>query len=77
VDSLTPRQAKVLRLIITWQQRHGWAPTILEICKHFEWASTNAAFGALAALEKKGAIERKKSSARAIRVTATGLRALA
>lgn len=65
---LTDRQSEVLEFIVDFQQRHGFAASIRDICEHFEFASTNAAQGHLLALEKKGRIKRMCGGARSIAI---------
>lgn len=76
VVELAKGQREVLGFIAERIAAQGWPPTVREICEHFGWVSSNTAFCQLAALEKKGAIERLPNAARAIRVTAKGKAAL-
>jgi repressor LexA len=73
---ITERQLEVLRFISKTHDGSGWMPTVAEITESFGWKSTAAAFAHLVALEKKGAIERKAGSPRAIRITSAGQKAL-
>lgn len=66
--TLTRRQAEILDFIITFIRKNGMPPTIMEIGRRFQIASTNAVNDHLCALQKKGYITRT-SKARSIRVT--------
>ena len=65
---LTPRQAEILDFVIECIRANGMPPTIAEIGRRFQIASTNGVNDHLLALEKKGYITRS-SKARSIRVT--------
>ncbi len=65
---LTKRQAEILDFIIDSIHDNGMPPTIAEIGRRFEITSTNGVADHLAALERKGYIERS-SKARSIRIT--------
>lgn len=65
---LTKRQREVLDYIRQTQQRQGHSPTLREICTHFGFRSPKAAADHLAALERKGAIEKQTRRARTLRV---------
>jgi repressor LexA len=69
MQQLTDRQAAVLGFIREQISREGRAPTLREIAARFAMASTNGVRRHLAALERKGYIEREPSSARGIRLT--------
>lgn len=66
MDPLTEKQAAVLDFIRNGIVEHGRPPTVREIAARFRFASTNAARRHLAALEKKGAIERSSHTSRGI-----------
>lgn len=51
---LTPRQSSVLDFIATHIVKHQRPPTRKVICRHFGWASENAAEDYVKALERKG-----------------------
>ena len=71
--SLTPRQKEILAFIQAFVDRHGYSPSIEEIGAHFGFASPNAAFKHLQALEKRGFIRRRQPhSARAIELVPPG-----
>ncbi len=57
--ALTEKQALILGHIITVHEATGFYPTMRELCDNFQWASTQAAFGYIVALERKGYIERR------------------
>lgn len=66
---LTRRQQQILDFIRERISRDGRPPTVREIAARFRFTSTNAARCHLAALEKKGYIEREFHTARGIRLT--------
>ena len=70
---LTARQAEILEAIRRHIAEHRRPPSQPELAKAFGLASTNGVFKHLAALEKKGVIEREAGLARAIRIKEEGL----
>ena len=66
--ALTEKQARILRFIRDKVERQGCPPSVREIARRFRFASTNAVRCHLAALEKKGFIERRGHEARGIRL---------
>ena len=69
MDTLTPRQAEILKLIQDHTERWGFPPTRNEICKAMGFSSPNAAEEHLKALARKGAIEMTPGASRGIRLT--------
>ncbi|GAB4341015.1 MAG: transcriptional repressor LexA [Calditrichia bacterium] len=69
MKSLTPRQKAVLEFIAEYIGEHNFAPTYQEIADAFGMASKQGAVRHLAALERKGYIERSDATARSIRIT--------
>ncbi len=69
VDPVTSRQLEMYRYLGDFQRSHGYMPTIREICEGMGFASLNAAYQKLIALERKGWIQRKENTSRAIRLT--------
>ncbi len=65
---LTKRENDALNAINTLYDRLKFSPTIQEIADEMGLASKSTAFGYIERLEKKGYIERKESSPRALRV---------
>lgn len=65
---LTARQQMVLDFIAEHLQDHGYPPTIREIGTSLGVRSTNAVFEMLAALERKGWIDRDSKSSRGMRL---------
>lgn len=65
---ITERQAQVLDFIRAYHDEHGVAPSLREIGSGCGFASTNAAFCFLGALERKGAISRIGGISRGIRL---------
>jgi len=65
---LTPRQQQVLEHIRRLVVETGLSPTIHELMEAFGWASPNAAFKHLQALNNKGAITMAPNKARTIQL---------
>ena len=55
----TPKQLQILRLIQSYQRDHGYSPTYAELAKELN-VSTITVFEHLEALERKGAITRRR-----------------
>lgn len=68
LESLTPRQQKVLSFIESQIEAQGFAPTIREIGRQLGIASTNGVNDHLKALERKGYIQRQDQKSRTLRV---------
>src|SRR5687767_15934375 len=68
MEELTDQQAKVLRFIGHEIDINGAPPTYRAIAKHFRFASTRAAQDHVAALIRKGHLERKAGIARGLRI---------
>jgi len=64
----TPKQLQILRLIYQYQQDHGFSPTYAELAKELG-VSTITVFEHLEALERKGAIRRRRHEARSVEIT--------
>lgn len=73
MHQLTPRQESVYRFIVAYGKRHGYPPTMREIADHLGVNGNLGVIKHLAALEKKGYIDRSSGSSRGIRVTATAV----
>jgi len=65
----TGQQQAILEFIQTFREREGMPPTQREIQEHFGFASRNAVPKHLAALEKKGLLERPGGRARTLQPT--------
>ncbi len=65
---LTARQQATLDFIGTYVQRHGMPPVLAEITRALGFAHTSTAQKCLAALERKGCVERLPGKARGIRL---------
>lgn len=63
----TPKQLQILRLIYDYQQQHGFSPTYAELAKDLG-VSTITVFEHLEALERKGAIRRRRHEARSVEI---------
>ncbi|MFN7182104.1 MAG: transcriptional repressor LexA [Planctomycetota bacterium] len=70
---ITAKQKEILEFIIKYIHDNNIAPTVRDICKHFNFASPKSAQDQLAALEKKGYISRLPNSKRTIRLTSRAL----
>lgn len=68
MEKLTDKQAKILRFVVHRQQETGYPPTVREIAAEFGFRSPKAASDHLAALERKGYIDRQSGMARGLRV---------
>jgi repressor LexA len=69
MDTLTARQAEILKLIADYTERCGFPPTRNEICQAMGFRSPNAAEEHLRALARKGVIEMTPGASRGIRLT--------
>ena len=65
--NLTPKQLRVLEFISEFRHSHGYAPTLEEIAREFG-VSKITVLQHLRALEKRGAIRRRRYQARSIEV---------
>jgi repressor LexA len=68
MDTLTPRQAQILKLIEQYTENSGYPPTRSEICEAMGFKSPNAAEEHLRALARKGVIEMVPGASRGIRL---------
>lgn len=68
MDTLTPRQAEILKLIEDYTESSGYPPTRNEICEAMGFRSPNAAEEHLRALARKGVIEMIPGASRGIRL---------
>ncbi len=67
-ETLTERQQEVLTFVGEQIRRNHIAPTLVEICEHFGFASPNAAKNFLIVLEKKGYVKRNPNKSRSIQI---------
>lgn len=72
METLTERQAEILRLIRELTEVSGFPPTRAEIARSMGFRSVNAAEQHLRALEKKGVLEISSGASRGIRVRDRG-----
>lgn len=72
----TGRQLEVLRAVHRSLVERGLPPTLQELCAAFGWSSTNAAGCHVQSLRAKGLLEGDHMTARALRLTEAGLRAI-
>jgi repressor LexA len=68
MDTLTARQAQILKLIEDYTEKSGFPPTRSEICEAMGFRSPNAAEEHLRALARKGVIEMIPGASRGIRL---------
>lgn len=73
-DSPTLRQIAVLRAVRSLSARHGYPPSIADLCRALGIRSTNGVSDHLKALERKGCITRTPVVARSIVITRSGFR---
>jgi len=66
----TPKQLRILKMIYDYQQEHGFSPTYAELAKQLK-VSTITVFEHLQALERKGAIRRRRHEARSVEIVET------
>jgi repressor LexA len=65
---LTKRQKEILDFISGFIDREGYSPSMEEIAAHFQFASLNAVFKHLQAIESRGYLRRDPNRARAIEI---------
>lgn len=68
METLTARQAQILKLIEEYTERSGFPPTRSDICEAMGFRSPNAAEEHLRALARKGVIEMIPGASRGIRL---------
>ena len=68
MDTLTARQAQILKLIEDYTENSGYPPTRSEICEAMGFRSPNAAEEHLRALARKGVIDMIPGASRGIRL---------
>ena len=66
---LTKRQKEILDFITGFIDREGYSPSMEEIAEHFQFASLNAVFKHLSALETRGYLRRDANRARSIELS--------
>ncbi|WP_137813591.1 transcriptional repressor LexA [Gandjariella thermophila] len=64
--ALTPRQRRVLEVIRSWLDRHGYPPSVREIGEAVGLTSTSSVAHQLRALERKGYLRRDPNRPRAV-----------
>ncbi len=69
---LTKRQKEILDFVSGFIDRNGYSPSMEEIAEHFHFASLNAVFKHLEALESRGHLHRDSNRARSIQLSQTG-----
>lgn len=69
---LSPKQTECLKVVTDHIDREGYPPSLREICAAMGIRSTNGAAEHLAALERKGWIERVGGKSRGVRVISRG-----
>jgi len=66
---LTKRQKEILDFITGFIDENGYSPSMEEIAEHFQFASLNAVFKHLEALESRGYLRRDTNRARSIQLS--------
>lgn len=69
MEKLTGQQAKLLDVIKRYVVKHGYAPTVRELCDEMNLSSTATVQVHLNNLEKKGYLKRQSSKNRTIEIT--------
>ncbi len=68
MESMTKKQKAILDYMKSHVSQHSYWPSIRDIQAKFRFASTNAVFGHLQALERKGFLQRIPGAARAYKI---------
>jgi repressor LexA len=68
---LTKRQKEILDFISGFIDHNGYSPSMEEIAEHFHFASLNAVFKHLEALESRGHLHRDANRARSIQLSSS------
>jgi repressor LexA len=79
IMKLTKRQKEILDFLTEFIDENGYSPSMEEIAEHFHFASLNAVFKHLEALESRGFLHRDSNRARSIQLSqndASGLQDL-
>jgi repressor LexA len=66
---LTRRQKEILDFVSDFIDHNGYSPSMEEIAEHFHFASLNAVFKHLEALESRGHLHRDSNRARSIQLS--------
>ena len=66
--SITKTSLRVLRYVGAYVARHGYSPTVREICNHYGWTTPNSAMCHLRPMRKKGWITWTDGCSRTLRV---------
>jgi len=66
---LTKRQKQILDFLSEFIECNGYSPSMEEIAEHFHFASLNAVFKHLEALERRGHLHRDSNRARSIQLS--------
>ena len=66
---LTRRQKEILDFVTEFIDQNGYSPSMEEIAEHFHFASLNAVFKHLEALESRGHLHRDSNRARSIQLS--------
>jgi len=65
---ITKKQREVFDFVQSYSKKKGYAPSLQEICKHFNLSSVSTAHFHISKLKKEGYLEKLKNKARAISV---------
>jgi repressor LexA len=66
---LTKRQKEILDFVSAFIEHNGYSPSMEEIADHFHFASLNAVFKHLGALQSRGYLHRDSNRARSIQLS--------
>ncbi len=70
---LTKRQKEILDFVTEFIEHNQYSPSMEEIAEHFHFASLNAVFKHLEALESRGHLHRDSNRARSIQLSPPGV----
>lgn len=70
------KQLQILRYIYDTVEKHGFPPTVREICQGVQLSSTSTVHGHLSRLERKGLIVKDATKPRALEITDEGKKAI-
>lgn len=68
MSPLTAKQAAVLKYLKDFTRKHGFQPSIREMCDYFGFGSPNAIICHLNALEAKGKLKTGRGKSRCIEI---------
>lgn len=72
--ALSRREARVLNYLVSYLARHGYQPTVREICKACQCKSTKTVSEVLSTLGEKGYVESPTTTSRARAIHIVGIK---